>query len=119
MGSISLEELREWEVFDAIEPIGGARADFHTAYLAYMAAATAPRKRGDKRPQMKDFRIDWWRKKAGGATPEAMANFAMAVTAGMGGEITPEAATAIRGLSNGHEPGPDDGGPGAGHISLQ
>ena len=114
---MSTEELREWEVFDAIEPIGQARSDYQTAYLAYMMAATSPRAKNAKRPRLKDFTIDWWDPKRSRkpASPTAMLQFAAALTAAKGGTVDPIVQEAI---ANGDRTGPDDGGPGPGRVGL-
>lgn len=118
LGSMSTEELQEWRVFDAIEPIGQARSDYQTAYLAYMMAATSPRAKNAKRPRLKDFVIDWWDPKRARkpASPMTMLAFAAALTEARGGTVGPEVQEA---LNNGDRTGPDDGGPGAGFERLQ
>lgn len=47
---LTVEELTEWQAYDAIDPIGGYRTDLGFALLAYLQA-------GDKNKSVHDFLI--------------------------------------------------------------
>lgn len=47
---LTVEELIEWQAYDAIDPIGGYRTDLGFALLAYLQA-------GDKDKSVQDFLI--------------------------------------------------------------
>lgn len=47
---LTVEELTEWQAYDAIDPIGGYRTDLGFALLAYLQA-------GDKDKSVQDFLI--------------------------------------------------------------
>lgn len=58
-GRMSYAEFVEWQAFAATEPIGGARADYHTAMLMTLLASIWRGKRA-KPPRLARFLPDWW-----------------------------------------------------------
>ncbi|MCI0351569.1 MAG: hypothetical protein L0Z53_19270 [Acidobacteriales bacterium] len=51
-------ELREWELFYAIEPFGEKRDDVNSARLLYMLVKLLGSRRS--KPKVQEFVIDWW-----------------------------------------------------------
>lgn len=57
-------EFVEWVALDSIEPIGGLRADTHTAMLmALMANVHRDAKKNPSPYEVSDFMPDWWEEK--------------------------------------------------------
>lgn len=52
--SLTARQLRDWERFNAAEPIGDVRGDVQAAIIA-QAAVSPYRKKGQKPPALKDF----------------------------------------------------------------
>lgn len=97
LASLTAQEWLEWQVYNSIEPIGGARTDVQTAMLAHMIASTVPRKKGRKLPPLKDFVPKWWADRAPEQQPRVMLGFVAGLTKAMGGTIAPTVEEAMRG----------------------
>lgn len=106
LGSITHQEWVEWQVFASREPIGPQRADVQAAQVAYMVAATAPRKKGAPKPKFASFVPDYWKPET---TPNAMLAFAAGLTRQMGGPISPRVQEALTNGQRGEADG--DAGP--------
>jgi len=52
--ALTARELRDWERFNAVEPIGEVRGDIQAAIIA-QAAVSPYRKKGKPPPKLKDF----------------------------------------------------------------
>jgi hypothetical protein len=51
---LTARQLRDWEVFNSVEPIGDVRGDVQAAIIA-QATVSPYRKKGHKPPALKDF----------------------------------------------------------------